>query len=1254
MSGAEFVAVASVVSSMIAIADGIKQVVEAAVDAEGLPKVFRRAAQKLPIISDILKKARSTLEKTGASKIELSIKQTIDDCEENWRQLKDLFEKVIPQDGAPRLERYYKAVKTLGKGGKVENLMKAILESLQLLTNFKIITAMGQAGIDAVEDKEKLDEGLQEVSGWESSVPDDVFEEGGNYTLTVSGSGHHISQGQNSTQNNLRDNARQIKTDGGDYYEGANKNHFYGLRLDAEFVRASMGNHSQGTKPEKLREFLNSLSFDRIGNRYNDINQAHPKTCQWLLSNKTYKLWLDGRSNLHHRLLWLRGKPGTGKSTIMKFVVNEATSQKNNDIHIHFFFHARAGSSLENETLGTYRSLLFQLLTALPPEALKIFDRFSNLELPSAPTYDWSLSVLQRALLYATQMLGNKQLRIYVDALDECDRDQAVEMVAFFEKLIHEAAKSNIRIHTFFASRRYPNIATGERLNLILDDEIGHSDDIAIYIQEKLRIGSDSKSTTVTEIRTNIEDRASGVFIWVVLVIKILNKEYANGTRELQAKLRDIPEDLGELFKDMLTRDNDNMECMQLCIQCVLFAKRPLRREELYFAIHSGIDPQGSGLKNSENISIEDMDRFILSSSKGLAELTSSGTVQFIHETIRDFLLKDTGMEYIGGSSNMSSEGSGHDTLKHCCLNSILVFQEALSKEPVNFENLGAPGIEAIGALREIYNLRHAYAVESRRRTLSRHQRELALGPNILSELFERMPFFDYAISHVLHHADTAQAKGVSQEDFIRNFCPRTWRHMRKLCKIFRDEEREASRLENLREEGDPYPPLDIADFDRVHEYPRHPTLLYILAGEDMGRLVEVFLQVYPQAEIDVGPYMSPLRVALRHWSRNALCSLLALGYYIDSPADDASEVDQLCRSFSWRFQSQDPDEPLLKLFFLQGTESDLLNLFRSGGFDVSADISPGERPRQFSKSNSTRFMCSPLSVATEYGYTELVKFLITRPEVCLDCKDYLGLTPLSRAAREGRLEIVQLLVPGDTQKGDVRKADVNLQCLAGRSPLSYAAEKGNEHVLRLLLSQPNVDVNLPDRKGQSPIHYAAIRGKGSIISILIETSGVNIALRDNNGQTALSYAVIHGHEGVVRALLDTQQFDVNSQDLSHGLTPLMNALRNEYQSIVELLLDQPGLDIDIADRHGRTPLEHAREHGMSKAEEMILQKISDTKGDEKKLPAESHSNTADDRSDATDDQWDMADIHSDTAESDSSQISALRDWDWEKETELR
>jgi ankyrin repeat protein/nucleoside phosphorylase len=844
---------------------------------------------------------------------------------------------------------------------------------------------------------------------------------------------------------------------------------------DLEQTRPSLKRRDP-MKREGREKLLNSLEFRHIEDRYNSIPVAHSATCKWLLTNENYLAWLDeSQISHHHGFLWLKGNPGTGKSTIIKFALSEAKRSRKDEVHISFFFNAR-GSSEEKDTRGMYRSLLFQLLTKLP-EAQEVFNDFDILELPRDPHYSWTIPQLKAVLDRAIRHLGRRWLWIYVDALDECDRDQIRDMVDFFNLLGDHAVTSNINMRVFFASRHYPRITIPKKVELILENEEEHSRDIERYIQSELRTGNNTQSVTVQEIREEVKRRASGIFIWVVLVVEILNKAYEDGQIiGLKGKLREIPDNLGTLFKEILTRDGQNMEATRLCIQWILFAERPLTREELYFAIHSGTHPEEVGPWNREEITTEIMDAFILSCSKGLAQLTKSwsATVQFIHETIRDFFLKEDGMQYIQGTSSQSLLGSGHDSLKQCCVNYI---SSTLGGSP--------------------------------------------------------KPFIRYAQSHVLDHANVAEANGVSQAPFLQEVRVRPRVHFRKFP-------------------ARSYP-----------SYSLDPSLLYVLAEQNLKSLIEATIRIDPRVDTDGERYGPPIRIALERSYYDALGALLSLG-----PADESAIRNLIENYYYWCTLGGKSAALVLPFFFQWGDESDAITLLRSGRFGLDFNI-------------SAAVPHSPLSIAVQRGYKKLVTFLLGRHDVNPDRKDSSGFTPLSIAAREGRGNIAPLLV-------ECAKVNVNSQCSAGRTPLSYAAEKGHEDVVKLLLRQPDVKVNLRDNNERTPLLYAARRGHEGIVGLLINTRGVDIVSRDVVGQTALSNAVLHGHESVVRQLLNARDVDINSRDTVHGRTPLLLALQYGYKSIANLLLNRPNIDVKICDNRNRTPFDYARDRGMYEEAEVM------------------------------------------------------------------
>ncbi|KAF2021407.1 HET-domain-containing protein, partial [Aaosphaeria arxii CBS 175.79] len=400
--------------------------------------------------------------------------------------------------------------------------------------------------------------------------------------------------------------------------------------LDASGI-VSLGEGQRHTLMESLR-------FDQIDSRHMTIKNAHIRTCKWILSSSEYRRWLDVRLLPEHSgLLWIKGKPGAGKSTLMKFAFANARSTMKDEVVVAYFFNAR-GEILERSTTGTYRSLLLQLFERVP--ALQCaFDSLGLSTSSISANYQWSASSLEMLFEAAIQNLGGSSVVCFIDALDECDEKQIREMIGFLERVSELAVSFGVRFKVCLSSRHYPEITIKKGLSLVLEGQEGHSQDITKYLESELKIGSEQ---VVEQIRERIRDKAAGIFMWVILVVNILNREFDRGRiHALKRRLEEIPEDLHTLFRDILTRDSRNQNELILCIQWVLFAEHPLSPVQLYNAILCGIDPIELSPWDSDLITEDTVRRRILDVSKGLTEITKSNTpkVQFIHESVRDFLL---------------------------------------------------------------------------------------------------------------------------------------------------------------------------------------------------------------------------------------------------------------------------------------------------------------------------------------------------------------------------------------------------------------------------------------------------------------------------------------------------------------------------------------------------------------------------------------------------------------------------------------
>jgi hypothetical protein len=318
-----------------------------------------------------------------------------------------------------------------------------------------------------------------------------------------------------------------------------------------------------------------ALEFEHMQQRFAAIRPARSTTWQWLLESKEYQQWRN--SELHHMhrgIFFMKGKPGARKSTLMKSACCYA-SEVLGEMTISHFFDA-SGSCLQRSAEGMYRSLLCQLLSTLPQLCLKLSEALGNSSYKSG----WPVELLEELLRKAVLGLGPTQATCYVDALDECDKAEDQELVVeFLEELSDLAAQQGIGLRIFLSSRHYPSISICTCQQLVLENQRGHDIDIAHYIRDKLRVGD---SLFAKDIQQAVKDRASGVFLWVTLVIKILNEEKARGrVNHLRSRLQSIPTNLHTLFRDILRRDTRDWQSLVSIFQWLLFARRPLTREEL-------------------------------------------------------------------------------------------------------------------------------------------------------------------------------------------------------------------------------------------------------------------------------------------------------------------------------------------------------------------------------------------------------------------------------------------------------------------------------------------------------------------------------------------------------------------------------------------------------------------------------------------------------------------------------------------------
>lgn len=442
---------------------------------------------------------------------------------------------------------------------------------------------------------------------------------------------------------------------------------------DGSGSRAQLGDQDHhnhhGPKDKSLAAVTPSIArkfeFDGMDRRRTAIEAAYSTTFQWFFDSREYRRWRDNSLlTTHNGILWIKGKPGAGKSTLMKLAVEEANLRFPSDLQISFFFNAR-GTALEKSLEGMYRSLLHQLLTQCAWLGEGLDERAFN-----QPT--WPLKLLEECFRDCVLRLGSEKLTCHIDALDECKEADVRDMIAFFEDLGSTAVSSGVSIHVFFASRHYPHISISKCVHMVLDGCAEHYEDIRIYVQASLRI---SQTALRDEFVKVIMARASGVFLWVVIVVRLLNQQSDRGYNysELRATLFAIPDGLHQLFEDAILESGRANKYLLPILLWILFARHPLTLKELCCAVFFTADDRLIDSEPNGQSRPSSFEGFILSASKGLTEIVThphdskEKSVQFIHEVVQEFL-QESGIGRLDKSLRNNLVGSSHDRLKTWCL----------------------------------------------------------------------------------------------------------------------------------------------------------------------------------------------------------------------------------------------------------------------------------------------------------------------------------------------------------------------------------------------------------------------------------------------------------------------------------------------------------------------------------------------------------------------------------------------------------
>jgi hypothetical protein len=221
-------------------------------------------------------------------------------------------------------------------------------------------------------------------------------------------------------------------------------------------------------------ECLQSLNFKEAFTRRDQVVQADAGTNQWIWTHPAYLEWRQAFSGV----LWIQGKPGSGKSVLTKSIVSRFSASKS--VLVASWFYSRRGGDIGTSEFSMIRSIVYQLLE----KNQSLFRLYKH----SYRQYGSDYSIAFRTFLDQWSTDTNAPaLLLVIDAMDESsshDTMRGLEILKIFSNFV-EQPKSKLKV--LISSRPYRTIekAFGS-WDILLENE--NSRDIEIMVDAGLAV----------------------------------------------------------------------------------------------------------------------------------------------------------------------------------------------------------------------------------------------------------------------------------------------------------------------------------------------------------------------------------------------------------------------------------------------------------------------------------------------------------------------------------------------------------------------------------------------------------------------------------------------------------------------------------------------------------------------------------------------------------------------------------------------
>ncbi|TGO08253.1 hypothetical protein BTUL_0219g00220 [Botrytis tulipae] len=989
--------------------------------------------------------------------------------------------------------------------------------------------------------------------------------------------------------------------------------------------------------PEELtpedKAVLSSIYYPELGQRRRNANNAYEGTCSWISENRSYLQW----KNTQRSLIWIKGKPGAGKSTLMAYVLSNFRHRDSRHLVLNFFFHGR-GAPLQKSPEGMYRELLYQLYSQASPIRERLRRSFAEKEALGQLDNDcaWGEDELKEWLFNGVTWIAQSQpVVLFVDALDEAGDENARMLIDYFDdmkkKVSQDGDDGSLKICV--SCRHYPNVSLSEGFEVNVENH--NMRDIALFVNAQLvtritnwnndRVTSDGRA----EMEAAIVRKSLGVFQWVKLVVPMAAETF-NDT-EIKYRSKTL-----------------------LLMQWVALAERPLTATELRIAMacDNGSDNPGhKRWEDSEDYIESDrrMETLLKTFSGGLVEIAlyTSGLyrAQFIHQTVVDFMFSG-GLLYLvqistplvtrafaveAESANSQIIGQSQDRLSRSCMNYFKhpeILQEDWSSDSEKLEELKTHKYRFFEYAVEKWSI-HAEKAERRGQCQKHLIQQLEQPPGffkIYISMLGSVAIHNYGVQrgstilHLMAYANLQSSareilrRGDSVEDQDQNWsrplhCASYQGHI-EMVQLLLDAGADIKATQNGRSTAlevaasrhhDDVIQLLLERGANINDVSNSGTALEGACFSGDINLVQKLLAIGAAINPEARFGGTPLKAAARKGHADVVRLLLDNGANVDQYDDYNGTALQTA---AWASQIEVVKILLEKgaavnaqggnfggalqraadatsLYNNVGTTIELLELLINHGAEIN--MSGGIWGSPFA------------AVVKGFGSIDFNDGEIDpRIQLLIDRGADVNLPPgkngnaLIAAASHGNIKLMELILD--------RGADIDTLTDYGDTALAIASDtpwKAHPDAVRFLLRR-GADVDLHfSSLGSSlrgpPIQRAAKRGRLEIVQILLH-AGADLNAGAGQAGTALCAAASNGHLGVCQLLLNMGS-DIHAESMNG--TALHGAAEWGHVEILHLLLAH-GARIDDDCKLWGTALQMAARQGRLNSFNFLLSRGAD------------------------------------------------------------